>query len=125
MVEKDMIETTIVKYVAIKLEKIMFTVKLVAQNVLILMKRIDVTMPYKIKGKQLLHFKQGHWSVKQTATSHDNAVKAMRLLEGIEHGWSPTGDRVSRNFGTGEMIDGTLGGLMPKRKRRCGHCDIK
>lgn len=47
-------------------------------------------MPYKVEGKKLLHFKNGHWSVKQTAKSHDNAIKAMHLLEGVEHGWVPT-----------------------------------
>jgi Zn/Cd-binding protein ZinT len=46
-------------------------------------------MPYKIKGKQLLHFKHGSWTVKQTASTHDKAVKAMHLLQGIEHGWVP------------------------------------
>lgn len=43
-------------------------------------------MPYKVEGNNLMHFKNGKWSVKQRATSHENAVKAMRLLEGLEHG---------------------------------------
>lgn len=47
-------------------------------------------MPYRIEGTKVLHFKDGEWSVKQTCTSHENAVEAMRLLEGVEHGWKPT-----------------------------------
>ena len=43
-------------------------------------------MPYKIVGKNLMHYKNGKWSVKQHCTSHANAVKAMRLLQGLEHG---------------------------------------
>lgn len=43
-------------------------------------------MPYEVKGKEVLHKIDGHWAVKQVAKSHENAVKAVRLLEGIEHG---------------------------------------
>ena len=43
-------------------------------------------MPYKIKGKQVLHFKAGKWSVKQTATTHAKAIATIKLLQGIEHG---------------------------------------
>jgi hypothetical protein len=46
-------------------------------------------MPYKIQGSEILHFKQGKWSVKQKCSSPENAKKALRLLEGIEHGWNP------------------------------------
>lgn len=48
-------------------------------------------MPYKIIGNAVYHFKNGKWSVKQRASSHANAVAAMKLLQGIEHGWKPTG----------------------------------
>ena len=43
-------------------------------------------MPYKRIGRKIYHKKNGKWSVKQTATSIENAKAAMRLLEGIEHG---------------------------------------
>jgi len=43
-------------------------------------------MPYKVIGKKIYHYKEGKWSLKQTATSHDKAIKSMRLLYGIEHG---------------------------------------
>lgn len=43
-------------------------------------------MPYKIEGKKVMHKKEGKWSVKQTATSRENAVKTVNLLRGIEHG---------------------------------------
>ena len=43
-------------------------------------------MPYKIEGSDILHFKGGKWSVKQNYSSHANAVKAMGLLQGLEHG---------------------------------------
>ena len=46
-------------------------------------------MPYKVLGKNVLHKKGNKWSIKQTAKSHDNAIKAMHLLQGIEHGWKP------------------------------------
>ena len=43
-------------------------------------------MPYKIEGNKVLHFKDGKWSVKQVCKSHANAVKALRLLQAVEHG---------------------------------------
>jgi len=80
-------------------------------------------MPYKVIGKKLLHYKSGHWSVKQTAHNHDNAVKAMHLLEGIKHGWHPTHDGASKNYSEKESVDGTLGGLLAKRKKSCKACE--
>jgi hypothetical protein len=38
-------------------------------------------MPYKIEGKNLLHKKGGKWTIKQRCSSHENAVKALRLLK--------------------------------------------
>lgn len=52
-------------------------------------------MPYKIKGKEVWHFKNNKWSLKQTAKSHDNAVKTVHLLQGMEHGWQP--DNIGKN----------------------------
>jgi len=46
-------------------------------------------MPYKIIGNKVMHKKGGKWTVKQTCKSHANAVKAVRLLQGIEHGMKP------------------------------------
>jgi Zn/Cd-binding protein ZinT len=43
-------------------------------------------MPYKVQGKNLMHFKQGRWTVKQVCKSHDNAIGAMKLLQMKEHG---------------------------------------
>jgi len=43
-------------------------------------------MPYKVVGNKVMHYKNGKWSVKQTASSHENAIKAVKLLHGIEHG---------------------------------------
>jgi hypothetical protein len=43
-------------------------------------------MPYKIKGKDVFHYKNGKWSIKQHCSSHENAVKAVRLLHGIDSG---------------------------------------
>ncbi len=53
-------------------------------------------MPYKLStdGKSILHQIGGKWKIKQKCSSHANAVSAMRLLQGIEHGdWKPTGKR--------------------------------
>jgi hypothetical protein len=46
-------------------------------------------MPYKIVGNKVMHQKDGKWSTKQTCQSHANAVKAVRLLRGVEHGMIP------------------------------------
>jgi len=43
-------------------------------------------MPYKVVGNKVYHKKGGRWKVKQTCESHKNAVKALRLLQGLEHG---------------------------------------
>ena len=42
-------------------------------------------MPYMLKGSAVYHKKGGRWVKKQQAKSHENAMKAMRLLEAIEH----------------------------------------
>lgn len=42
-------------------------------------------MPYRVSGKNVEHFKNGEWSVKQHCESHKAAVDAMQLLRGIEH----------------------------------------
>ena len=47
-------------------------------------------MPYKQVGNKVMHKKNG-WSVKQTAKNPENAAAAIRLLQGVEHGWKPTG----------------------------------
>jgi len=47
-------------------------------------------MPYKIvNGNEVWHKKDGKWSLKQKCSNHENAVKAMRLLYGIEGGMNP------------------------------------
>ena len=48
-------------------------------------------MPYMIKGSAVYHKKAGRWVKKQQCTSHSNAVKAMRLLYGVENGMKPRG----------------------------------
>lgn len=42
-------------------------------------------MPYKRVGRKIYSKRTGKWKLKQTATSTDNAKKAMRLLNMIEH----------------------------------------
>ena len=41
-------------------------------------------MPYKVEGNKVLHLKDGKWTVKQVTESHENAVKAARLLYALE-----------------------------------------
>lgn len=53
-------------------------------------------MPYKRVGKTIMHKKDG-WSKKQTASSVENAKSAMNLLQGIEHGWEPTGKSTQKH----------------------------
>ena len=49
-------------------------------------------MPYKVENSNVLHEKDGKWVVKQHCKSHKAALRAMRLLYGIESGkWKPTG----------------------------------
>ena len=50
-------------------------------------------MPYKLRGSSVLHKKGGKWTVKQTCKSPAAARSAMKLLQGVEHGWKPTGSR--------------------------------
>jgi hypothetical protein len=46
-------------------------------------------MPYKREGKNVLHFKNGKWSVKQTCKTPAAANRAIRLMNAIEHGYKP------------------------------------
>ncbi len=48
-------------------------------------------MPYRVSGSNLMHLKGGKWSVKQHCSSHENAIKAMDLLQMKEHGVTPRG----------------------------------
>ena len=48
-------------------------------------------MPYKVKGSAVYHKKGNRWVKKQQTSSPENAMKAMHLLMGVEHGWKPTG----------------------------------
>lgn len=50
-------------------------------------------MPYKTKGNVVYHKKGDKWTVKQRCKTVTAARKAMRLLQGIERGWKPTGKR--------------------------------
>jgi hypothetical protein len=47
-------------------------------------------MPYKRVGNKVMHKKGGRWSTKQTCASPAAASRAIRLLQGVEHGWRPT-----------------------------------
>lgn len=47
-------------------------------------------MPTRVRGKNVEHYKNGKWSVKQHCSSHENAVKAKRAIDASEHGWKPT-----------------------------------
>jgi len=40
-------------------------------------------MPYRVMGKNLEHKKRGKWVIKQHCKNHENALKAKRLLEGL------------------------------------------
>lgn len=48
-------------------------------------------MPNKRVGKVIYHRVGGKWKVKQTCTSVANAKRALNLLQGVAHGWKPTG----------------------------------
>ena len=43
-------------------------------------------MPYKCQGSDLMHYKNGEWSLKQHCSSQENCKKAMGLLYGLESG---------------------------------------
>jgi len=59
---------------------------IVVGNNLLHYKTGELIMPYRVVGNKVLHFKDGKWSVKQTCDSHENAVKALGLLQGLKHG---------------------------------------
>jgi hypothetical protein len=52
-------------------------------------------MPYKIVkvdgGEKVRNTETGHFASTRPLP-HDTAVKQFRLLSGLEHGWSPTGE---------------------------------
>ena len=53
-------------------------------------------MPYRRVGNKVYHKKGGKWKVKQTCSSPGAAKSAIRLLQGVEHGWKPTGKKRRR-----------------------------
>uniref|UniRef100_A0A6M3IF68 Uncharacterized protein n=1 Tax=viral metagenome TaxID=1070528 RepID=A0A6M3IF68_9ZZZZ len=63
-------------------------------------------MPYKREGNKVMHYKNGKWSVKQTCSSAAAAEAAIRLLQGVEHGWKPTGKKTKHHSaGDGTFLD--------------------
>ena len=50
-------------------------------------------MPYKVEGNNVMHKVNNKWKIKQRASSHENAMVAMRLLQGIEHGMKPKSNK--------------------------------
>ncbi|MFA5695987.1 MAG: hypothetical protein WC917_00780 [Bacilli bacterium] len=47
-------------------------------------------MPYRCEGSNLMHQKNGKWSIKQKCSSPENCKAAMRLLYMVENGGKPT-----------------------------------
>jgi len=43
-------------------------------------------MPYRRIGNMIYTKSSGHWRLKQACRDVENAKKAMRLLQGLEHG---------------------------------------
>ena len=43
-------------------------------------------MPYKREGNKIYTKASGNWKLKQTCANVKNAIKAMGLLQGLEHG---------------------------------------
>lgn len=41
-------------------------------------------MPYRVKGKNVEHYKGGKWKVKQTCSTPQNAYAALALLRSLE-----------------------------------------
>jgi len=46
-------------------------------------------VPYKRVKNVVYHKKNGKWTVKQRCKSAAAARRAIRLLQGVEHGWHP------------------------------------
>lgn len=63
-------------------------------------------MPYKIVGNKVMHKKGDKWSVKQTCSSHENAVEALGLLQGLEHGTIKPSEvgKKRRTTSTGHLV---------------------
>lgn len=48
-------------------------------------------MPYKRKGNVVYKKVGGKWKVKSHCKSAKAAAAQIRLLQGVEHGWKPSG----------------------------------
>lgn len=54
-------------------------------------------MPYKRIGRTVYTKSGGTWHKKQTCGTIADAERAMRLLQGVEHGdWKPTGKKAQK-----------------------------
>jgi len=53
-------------------------------------------MPYKRIGRVIYHKKGGRWRVKQVCRTVENAKAALRLLQALEHGWTPERQQARR-----------------------------
>lgn len=49
----------------------------------------ETAMPYMRKGRTILHKKNGKWTVKQVCETVENAKRALRFLNGLDHGMKP------------------------------------
>lgn len=52
-----------------------------------------IAVPYKRVGNVVYHKKGGKWSVKARCRSASAAEAQVHLLQGVEHGWKPTGKK--------------------------------
>ena len=55
----------------------------------VLVPKQDNVMPYKRDGNIVYHKKNGRWLIKEKCKSVENAKRAIRFLNGIEHGMKP------------------------------------
>jgi len=53
-------------------------------------------MPNKRVGRRIYHKVEGKWKLKQECSSVSNAKAALKLLQGVAHGWKPTGRKRRR-----------------------------
>jgi len=74
-------------------------------------------MPYKVVDNKVMHKKGDEWSVKQICSSHEAALAALRLLQGIEHGQiTPTDQKAyAKKHGSERKV---LSEMYPTHKKK-------
>lgn len=78
-------------------------------------------MPYRLRGKTILHLKGGKWSKKQTCKSVAAAKRALGLLHGLESGSIKPSQVGKGKYAKRAGIKSTSKARMRKYVKRAGY----